>query len=103
MSSTLIESIVGALKVAALEWEFEQINFVVGNRGSNVESDSCTQLKKLDLQVGEKIKLFADHVTRVCEAHNRAPAIVSFLQQEQGGVKPTTEESRKNIGHTAHV
>ena len=54
MSSTLIESIFGALKVAAPEWEFEQINFVVGKRGSNVESDSCTQLKKLDLQEGEK-------------------------------------------------
>jgi len=54
MSSTLIESIIGALKVAAPEWEFEQINFVVSNRGSNVESDSCTQLKKLDLQEGEK-------------------------------------------------
>jgi len=54
MSSTLIESLIGALKVAAPEWEFEQISFVVSNRGSNVESDSCTQLKKLDLQEGEK-------------------------------------------------
>ena len=45
--------------------------------------------------------LFADHVTRVCEAHNRV--IVSFLQQVQGGTKPTTEGSRKNIGHNVHV
>jgi len=28
------KSIINALKVAAPEWEFEQINFVVGNRGS---------------------------------------------------------------------
>ena len=28
------KSIIGALKAAAPEWEFEQINFVVGNRGS---------------------------------------------------------------------
>ena len=27
------KSIIGALKAAALDWEFEQINFVVGNRG----------------------------------------------------------------------
>jgi len=32
-------SIIGALKAATLEWEIEQINFVVGNRGSVVESD----------------------------------------------------------------
>ena len=45
----------------------------------------------------QKNKLFADHVTQVCEAHNRV--IVSFLQQVQG----TTKGSRENIGHTVHV
>ena len=40
------KSIIGALKVAALEWEFEQINFVVGNRGSVVVSDFYAKLKK---------------------------------------------------------
>jgi len=38
------KSIISALKVAAPEWEFEQINFVVGNRGSVVESDFSTKL-----------------------------------------------------------
>jgi len=56
-------SIVGALKAAAPEWEFEQINFLVGNCGSVVESDFYTKLKKLDVQEGKKDKLFADHVT----------------------------------------
>ena len=28
-------------KAAAPKWEFEQITFVVGNRGSVVESDFC--------------------------------------------------------------
>jgi len=51
---------------------------VVGNCGSVVESDYYTKLKKLDIQEGKKDKLFADHVTQVCEAHNRV--IVSFLQ-----------------------
>jgi len=95
------KSIIGALKVAAPECEFEQINFVVGNRGSVVEIDFYTKLKKLDIQEGKKDKLFADHMTQVCEAHNRV--IVSFLQQVQGGTRPTIEGSRENIGHNVHV
>ena len=65
------KSAIGALKAAAAKWEFEHITFVMGNRGSVVESDFCTKLKKLDVQAGNKDKLFADHVTQVCEAHNR--------------------------------
>ena len=95
------KSIIGALKAAAPKWEFEQINFVVGNRGSVVESDFYTKLKKLDVQEGKKDKLFADHVTQVCKAHNRV--IVSFLKQVQGGARPTTEGSRQNISHNVHV
>jgi len=44
------KSIIGAFKAAAPKWEFEQINFVVGNRGSVVESNFYTKLKKLDVQ-----------------------------------------------------
>ena len=39
------KSIVDALKAAAPKWEFEQINFVVGNRRSVAESDSYTSSK----------------------------------------------------------
>ena len=95
------KSIIGALQAAALEWEFEQINLVVGNRGSVVESDFYTKLQKLDIQEGKKDKLLADHVTQVCKAHNRV--IVSFLQQVRRGTRPTTEASRENIGHNVHV
>ena len=91
------KSIIGALKAAAPEWKFEQINFVMGSRGSVVENDFYTKLKKLDVQEGKKDKLFADHVTQVYEAHNLV--IASFLQQVQGGTRPTTEGSRENIGH----
>ena len=52
---------------------------MVGNRGSVVESDFYTKLKNLDVPEGKKDKLFADHVTQVCEAHNWV--IVFFLQQ----------------------
>jgi len=95
------KSIIGALKAAAPKLELKQIDFAVGNRGSVVESDFYTKLKKLDIQEGKIDKLFADHVTQVCEAHNRV--IVSFLQQVQGGTRPTTEGSRENIGHNVHV
>ena len=95
------KSIISVLKAAAPKWDFEQINFVVGNRGSVVESDFYTKLKKLDVKEGKKDKFFADHMTQVCEAHNRV--IVSFLQQVQGGARPTTEGSRENIGHNVHV
>ena len=46
------KSIISALKVAAPQWEFEQIKLVVGNRGSVVENDFYTKLKKLDIQEG---------------------------------------------------
>jgi len=95
------KSPIGALRAAAPKLEFEQINFVAGNHGSVVESDFSTKLKKLDVQEGKRDKLFADHVTQVCKAHNQV--IVSFLQHVQGGARPTTEGSRENIGHNAHV
>jgi len=95
------KSIIGALKAAAPEWEFKQINFVVGNRRSVVDSDFYTKLKNLNIREGKKDKLFADHAKQVCEVHNRV--IVSFLQQVQGGTRPTIEESRENIGHNVHV
>jgi len=95
------KSIIGALKAAALKWEFLQINFVVGSLGSVVENDFYTKLTNLDVQERKKDKLFADHVTQVCEAHNWV--IVSFLQQVQGGTRPTTEGSRVNCGHNVRV
>jgi len=44
------KSLIGALKAAAPKWKFEHMNSVVGNRGSVVESDIYTQLKKLDVE-----------------------------------------------------
>jgi len=54
--------IISALKAGAPEWEFEQINFVVVNRGSVAESDFYTKLKMLDVQVGKKDKLLTVYV-----------------------------------------
>ena len=47
-------SIIGALRGAAPKWDFEQINFVVGDHGSVIESDLYTKLKKLDVQENRK-------------------------------------------------
>jgi len=48
------KSIISAHKTATPKWEFEQINFVVGNRRSVVKSDFYIKLKKLDIQEGKK-------------------------------------------------
>jgi len=74
---------------------------VVDNRGSVVESDCYTKLQKLDVQEGKKDKLFAGHVTLVCEAHDWV--ILSYLQQVQGLARPTTEGSRENTGHNVQM
>jgi len=66
MSSTKASSVRSKLLLRS-GWEFEQINFVVGNCASVVENDFYTKLKKHDIQEGKKDKLFADHVTQVCE------------------------------------
>jgi len=51
------KSIIDALRAAAPKFEFEQINFVVGNRGSVVGSNFYTKLKRLDVQEEKKDKL----------------------------------------------
>ena len=86
------KSIISALIAAAPNCEFQQIKFLMGNRGSVVESDFYTKLKKLDVQEGKKDKLFADCIlimAQVCKAHNRV--IVSFLHQVQGDARPITD------------
>jgi hypothetical protein len=87
---SIISVLTRALRTAASMWNFEQINFVVGNRRSDVESDFYNKLKKLVVQEGKKHNLFANHVAQVCEAHDRA--VLSFLQQVPGlGLaRPTT-------------
>jgi len=58
------KSIIDVLTAAALKWEFERIDFVVGNRGSVVESDFYAKPEKLDVQEGKKDSLLADHGDR---------------------------------------
>jgi len=48
------KSIISALKAATPKWKFEQINFEVGNRGSDVERHSPPSSKSLMYKKGKK-------------------------------------------------
>jgi len=64
------KSIIEALKAAAPEWMFEQINFVAGRCGAVVEDNFYNKLERLSVQTGKKDKILAAHVQRICEAHD---------------------------------
>ena len=74
-------SIIEALRAAAPEWTFEQINFVAGRRGAVVEDELYNKLERLNVQAGEKDKILAAHVQSICEAHD--PIMRSYYQQIQ--------------------
>ena len=50
-------SIIVALRAAAPEWTFEQINFVAGRRGAVVEDEFYNKLEKLNVQAGKRDKI----------------------------------------------
>jgi len=75
------KSIIEALRAAAPEWIFKQINFVADRRGAVVEDDFYNKLDKLNLQAGKKDKILLAHVQRICEAHDTV--IRSYYQQIQ--------------------
>jgi len=53
------KSIIEALKAAAPEWTFEQINFVAERRGAVVEDDFYDKLERLSIQAEKKDKILA--------------------------------------------
>ena len=71
--------IIEALRAAAPEWTFEQINFVAGRRGAVVEDDCYKKLQRLNVQAGKRDKILAAHVQRICEAHDTVTR--SYYQQ----------------------
>jgi len=75
-------SIIEALRAAALEWTFEQINFVAGRRGAVVEDDLYNKLEKFNVQAGKRDKIMLAHVQRICEAHDTV--MRSYYQQIHG-------------------
>ena len=89
-------SIIEALRAAALEWTFEQVNFVAGRRGAVMEDDFYNKLENFNVQAGKRDKILLAHVQSICEAHDTV--IRSYYQQIHGssGADATTT-SIKNI------
>ena len=94
-------SIIEGLRAVADGWVVEQINFVAGNRGSVMEIDFSEKLEKLDVQAGKKEKIFYDHLTQVCEAHNRV--MLSYHQQIQGSPGVNARGSKDDIGQNVYA
>ena len=96
-------SIIEALRAAAPEWTFEQINFVAGRRGAIVEDDFYKKLEMLNVQAGNRVKILLAHVQRtvVCEAHDTV--MRSYYQQIYGSSGADATTSMENIGEQVYV
>ena len=94
-------SIIEALRVAAPEWTFEQINFVAGRRGAVVEDDFYNKLEKLNVQAGKRDKILLANVQRICEAHDTV--MRSYYQQIHGSSGADATMSMENIGEQVYV
>ena len=89
-------SIIKALRAAAQEWTFEQINFAAGRRGAVMEDDFYNKLENLNVQAGKRDKILVAHVQRICEAHDTV--MRSYYQQIHGSSGANATTSMENIG-----
>jgi len=94
-------SIIEALRAAAPEWTFEQINFVAGRRGVVVQDDFYNKLEKLNVPAGKRDKIVLAHVQRICEA--RDTVMRSYYQQIHGSSGADATTSIENIGEHVYV
>jgi len=90
--------IIEALKTAATECTFEQINFVAERRGAVVEDDFYNKLEKLNVQAGKRDKMLLAHVQRICEAHDTV--MRSYYQQIHTSVCERHSEDSGRLGLT---
>ena len=94
-------SIIKALRAAALEWTFEQINFVAGRRDAVVEDDFYDKLEKLNVQAGKRDKILLAHVQRIYEAHDTV--MRSYHQQIHRSSGADAMTSMENIGEQVYM
>ena len=92
------KSIIEALKAAAPEWTFKQINFVAESYGAVVEDGFYNKLEMLNVQAGKKDKILAAHVQRICEAHD-----TSYYQQIHGSSGADATTLMETIGEQVYV
>jgi len=78
-ANTQNKNIIEALKAAAPEWTFEQINFEAGRHDAVVEDNFYNKLERFNVQAGKKDKFLAAHVQRICEVHDTI--MRSYYQQ----------------------
>ena len=90
------KSIIEALKAAAPEWTFQQIDFVAGRRGAAVEDNFYYKLRKLNVQAVKRDKVLLAHVQRICEAHDTV--MRSYYKQIHGSSGADSTTSMENLG-----
>ena len=90
-----------ALRAAAPEWTFEQINFVAGRRGAVVDDNFYNKFERLNVQAGKKNKILAAHVQRICEAHDTV--MRSYYQQIHGSSGADATTSMQKIEEQVYV
>ena len=93
--------IIEALKAAAPEWTFEQIDCVAGRCGAVVEDDFYNKLEMLNVQAGKKERILAANVQHICEAHDTV--MRSYYQQIHGSFGADATTSMENIGEQVYV
>ena len=95
------KSIIEALRAAAPEWTFEQINFVAGRCGAVVEDDFYNKLEKLNAHARKQDKILWANVQRICEAHDTV--MRSYYQQIHWSSGADATTSMENIGKQVYV
>jgi hypothetical protein len=66
-----------------------------------VEDDFYNKLENLNVQVGQKDKILAAHVQRLCAAHDTV--IRSYYQQIHGSFGADATMSMENIGEQVYM
>ena len=74
---------------------------MAGRRGAVVEDDSYNKRERLNVQERKKYKILAEHVQRICEAHDTV--MRSYYQQIHGSSGADATTSMENIGEQVYV
>ena len=73
-------------------------------RGAVEEDDFCHELERLNVQAGQRDKILAAHLQRICEAHDTV--IQSYYQQLHGCLGPTRRQRQTSMefpGEQVHL
>ena len=66
-----------------------------------MEDDFYNKLERLNVQAGEKDKILAAHVQRICEVHDTV--MRSYYQQIHGSSGADATTSMENLGEYVYV